>query len=59
MEGKKVMLYATKSVEVEGLQDAACVRVNFLRTGLYEKISEDEVRLTAVAFIDLGGWLPT
>ena len=40
LEGKTVMLFVTKSVEVEGVQDKDCVRVNMFRTGLFEKMQE-------------------
>lgn len=40
-------------------RNSSNVRVDALRTGMLEKISEDEVRFTEIAFFDLGGWIPS
>ena len=59
-EGRKCILFVSRSIDHPSVpRNSSNVRVDALRTGLLEKLSEDEVRFTEIAFFDLGGWIPS
>lgn len=58
--GKEALNFVVKSVDVpEVPENPKFVRANMFRTGILEKLSEDEVRMTAIISMDMRGWFPS
>jgi len=58
--GRQSVIFVSRSIDHPSMpRNSKNVRVDAMRTGLLEKISDDEVRFTEIAFFDLGGWIPS
>jgi len=58
--GREALNFVVKSVDISEVpEDPNFVRANYFRTGLLEKLSEDEVRMTLIGNIDMRGWFPS
>lgn len=59
-KGKEALNFVVKSVDIpEVPEDPKQVRANMFRTGILEKLSEDEVKITAIINMDMRGWFPS